>query len=243
MVPSSLLGAILFLFLLTPGLAYVLRRERVIPEARRSTFRESVQVVAASAISLFAAGLLFSAARSIWPSHTLNVRGLIQAPGTFAVGHHVELAWWSIGFLATATVLAWVAADPRIPKSRLAAWMGGLAIIRAVVGPPARIRPESAWYVLAHRYDDDPGLIHVAAQLDDGSCIVGYLFQYNIDTDEGQDRDMVLHGPLGLVAADGTRHNLGASFTVISARRIVRLDVTHLPSSADAGQVAFPDPV
>ena len=134
-----------------------------------------------------------------------------------------------------------MAADPRVQKSRPAAWLGKLAIIRAVVGPPARIRPESAWHVLAHRYDDDPGLIHVAAQLDDGSCIVGYLFQYNIDTDESQDRDMTLHGPLGLVAADGTRHNLGASFTVISARRIVRLDMTHLASSADAGQVAFPD--
>jgi uncharacterized protein DUF6338 len=177
----------------------------------------------------------------MWPKHTLNVRGLVQAPGKFAIGHHVELAWWSIGFLATATILAWVAADPRLPKTRLAAWLGGLAIIRAVVGPPARIRPESAWYMLAHRYDDDPGLIHVAAQLDDGSCIIGYLFQYNIDTDESQDRDMILHGPLGSVAADGTRHNLGASFTVISARRIVRLDVTHLPASADAGQVAFPD--
>jgi hypothetical protein len=243
MLPSSLLGAVLFLFLLAPGLAFVLRRERAVPEAQRSAFRETVQVVAASAISLFVTGLLLTAARVVWPDHTLNVRGLIRAPKTFFLDHHVQVTWWAVASLSAATLLAWVAADRRLPSSRIARWFTRSKVVRALNGPSAPIKRSSAWYVAAHLFDgDEQGLIQVGAQLDDGTYVVGYLDHYNIDTGESPDRDMLLHGPLGLVTADGKKHNLEATYTVISARRVVRIDFTHLAPSAQPAPVFAPEP-
>jgi hypothetical protein len=245
MLPSSLLGALLFLFHLTPGLAYVLRHERAVPEVQRSAFRETVQVVAASAISVFVTVLLFAAARVFWPNHTLNVRGVIRAPEKFFLNHHVQVIWWAVAFLAAAIVLAWLGADPRLPSSRLAKSLAKSKIVRLAVGPSAPIKRSSAWYEAAHLFDgeDEPGLIQVGAQLDDGTYVIGYLDHYNIDTGETADRDMLLHGPLGLVTADGKKNNIEPTFTVISARRIVRLDFTHMaPSAKPAPAFAQEDP-
>lgn len=243
MVPSSLIGAVLFLFLLAPGLAFVLRRERAVPEAQRSAFRETVQVVAASAISLFVTGLLLAAARAVWPDHTLNVRGLIRAPKTFFLDHHVQVAWWAVASLSAATLLAWIAADPRLPRSRIARWLMRSKMVGLLNGPSASIKRSSAWYEVAHLFDGyEPGLIQVGAQLDDGTYVIGYLDHYNIDTGESPDRDILLHGPLGLVTADGKKHNLEPTYTVISARRIVRLDFTHLAPSAKPAPVFAAEP-
>ncbi|MFG1892162.1 DUF6338 family protein [Micromonospora sp. NPDC049051] len=236
-----MLGVFLFLFMLTPGLAYVLRRERAVPEAHRSAFRETIQVVTASVVSLFVTGLLFAGARAIWPTRTLNIRGLIQAPEKFFVGHHVQVGWWAVAYLAAASLFAWLAADPRLAKSRVAKQLAKSRIVRLAVGPPAPITPTSAWYVAAHAFDgDEPGLIQVGAQLDDGTYVIGYLDHFNIDTGETADRDILLHGPLGLVTTDGQKHNLESTFTVISARRIVRVDFTHLAPSVRPAPVFAP---
>lgn len=241
MIPSSLLGVILFLFMLTPGLAYVLRRERAVPETHRSAFRETVQVVAASMVSLLVTGLLFAGARAIWPTRTLNIRGLVRAPEQFFMDHHVQVGWWAVAYLAVASLFAWLAADPRLSKSRVAKQLAKSRIVRLAVGPPAPITPSSAWYVAAHAFDGDkPGLIQVGAQLDDGTYVIGYLDHFNIDTGESADRDILLHGPLGLVTNDGKRHNLEPMFTVISARRIVRVDFTHLAPSVRPAPVFAP---
>lgn len=241
MVPSSLLGVILFLFVLAPGLAYVLRRERAVPETQRSAFRETIQVVAASMVSLLVTGLLFAGARAVWPTRTLNIRGLVRAPKEFFTDHHVQVGWWAVAYLAVASLFAWLAADPRLAKSRVVKQLAKSRIVRHAVGPPAPITPSSAWYVAAHAFDDDePGLIRLGAQLDDGTYVIGYLDHYNIDTGESADRDILLHGPLGLVTTDGKKHNLESTFTVISARRIVRVDFTHLAPSVRPAPVFAP---
>jgi hypothetical protein len=71
----------------------------------------------------------------------------------------------------------------------------------------------------------------VAAQLDDGTCIFGRMHSFNVDPDESENRDIVVSAPIRLITADGNEHVLANQFTIISARHIVRLDVTHLPSS------------
>jgi uncharacterized protein DUF6338 len=227
--------------MLTPGLTYVLRRERAVPETHHSAFRETAQVVAASVVSLFATGLLFAGGRAIWPTRTLNIRGLVRAPVKFFVGHHVQVGWWAVAYLAAASLLAWIAADPRLAGSRAVRQLARSRIVRLVAGPLAPITPSSAWYVAVHAFDgDEPGLIQVGAQLDDGTYVVGYLDHFNIDTGETADRDILLHGPLGLVTADGQKHNLESMFTVISARRIVRVDFTHLAPSARPAPIFAP---
>jgi uncharacterized protein DUF6338 len=84
----------MLLVLRAPGLAYVLRREKVVPTGPRTAFREALQVIFVSVACLTAVGLLATLLRVIAAGHTLDVRGLVQAWASFARGHHVQLAWW-----------------------------------------------------------------------------------------------------------------------------------------------------
>ncbi len=47
MLPSTLVSLLLFILLLTPGFAYVLRTERTVPSRQFTTFRETMRVVVA----------------------------------------------------------------------------------------------------------------------------------------------------------------------------------------------------
>jgi hypothetical protein len=51
-------------------------------------------------------GLLAALVGVIAPDHTPNMRGLIRDPGPFSRDHYVELAWWFLGLLVSATLLA-----------------------------------------------------------------------------------------------------------------------------------------
>lgn len=116
MIPSTPAGVALLLILIAPGLAYVLRREKSVPTGPRTAFREALQVIFVSVVSLAGIGLLATLVRVIAPKRTPNVRGLIRDPGPFARDHHVQLAWWSLGLLVSATLLAWLVADPRVAR-------------------------------------------------------------------------------------------------------------------------------
>jgi hypothetical protein len=88
-------------------------------------------------------------------------------------------------------------------------------------------RDVSAWTVAFTLYEDG-GPIHVGAELTDGTYVSGTLLSFADDVQETADRELVLTAPLALRTKDGESHALGNTCTVISARHIVRLDVTHL---------------
>lgn len=229
MVPSSFAGLAFFVLLLAPGFAYVLRVERSIPNRELSVFRETLHVVFVSIVCLFATGLLFAALRWLWPEHTLNIRGLIRNPEEFSREHHVQLAWWSIAFVTVATLLGAFVADPRYVD-----WMHALLSSRAgrlITGSEdTDIRYVSQWHRVLDLYQEDqPGPVLVGVALDDGSRVRGRLWAYNPTQEEEENRDLVLTPPLTLTSADGQESRLETQFTIVSARRIVRMDVTHLP--------------
>src|SRR4051812_26395191 len=114
MVPSSLVGVVVFVVLLAPGAAYVLRYEKRVPGRPSSVFRETLRVVLVSVACLTVTALLFVGLRFLSPTHTPNVRGLIRNPNGFFRDHHVQLLWWSLALIAFATIVAAVAADPRL---------------------------------------------------------------------------------------------------------------------------------
>ncbi|MEV6490744.1 DUF6338 family protein, partial [Actinoplanes sp. NPDC051633] len=116
MIPSTLWGLLLFVALLAPGLAHVLRHERIVPTGPRSALRETLRVVFISVLCLVTTGLLLTLVRALIPDHTPNVRGLVRAPVEFARQHHVHLAWWAFGCFAFATALGFFASDPRLVR-------------------------------------------------------------------------------------------------------------------------------
>src|SRR6266516_1768453 len=116
MVPSSLLGLVLFVVLLAPGLAYVLRHERVVPARSYSGFRETLRVVFVSVASLTVTGVLLAVVRGIFPTYTPDVGEVVRTPSEAIRNHDASLGWWSLGTVLFATLLASVAADSRVVR-------------------------------------------------------------------------------------------------------------------------------
>jgi hypothetical protein len=140
-----------------------------------------------------------------------------------------------MAFLGLAVGLGLASADPRVQR-----WAEGLARnrpFRWLVAPTdTDVKRASVWYIVMHMYDHDPGPVEVGAQLDDGSYVRGRLSHMNVAAAETADRDLLLEAPIKLVTAGGEEADLGWQFTILSARRLVRLDVTHLrPVEVEGG--------
>lgn len=230
MVPSTAVGAALFVVLLTPGLLYVLRRERTAPSQSVSAFRETLRVVGVSIVSLLTAGLVVGGLRALAPDATVDVGALLHNPASYAVDHHVRVAWWSLGTIALACVAALAAADPRVVRAACAvaerpAW-------RKVLGTSnTDIRRDSSWTGVFTMYDDHAdgqGDVLVGALLEDGAYVQGMLASHSPDLQETGDRDLVLAAPITLRTTDGIRHSLRNTYTIVSAARVLRLDITHI---------------
>ncbi|GAA0478862.1 hypothetical protein Ade02nite_40480 [Paractinoplanes deccanensis] len=228
MIPSTPVGVALLLLLIAPGLAYVLRREKVVPTSPRTAFREALQVVFASVASLAVIGLLATLLRTIAPEHTLDVRRLIQAPGPFARGHHVQVAWWSFGVLAAATLLAWVMADPRIIRGLH--WLSTHKPFTWLTGASnSDIAEISGWWrVFDDRRPKDTAKVDVGVLKDDGTYIQGTLVSWTAGGLDYDKRELVLKEPLRYQTTDGKQHSLPVDMVVIAGRDIRRLDVKYL---------------
>ena len=228
MIPSTLFGLALFLVLLAPGLAYMLRHERVVPAQQYCAFRETLRVVFVSVVCLTITGLIAAGLRWLVPSETPDIGRLVEDPVDSVREHYVQYTWWVLALIVFATLLGALAADPRVVQ--LLHRAGETRVVRLLSGATdTGIRSISAWYRVVHIFDDDnPGPIVVGAQMDDGTYVEGRLFSFNTAAEEVEDRDILLSAPLHLTTVDGRQHDLSQQFTVISARRIVRLDITHL---------------
>jgi hypothetical protein len=232
-IPSTPVGVALLLILIAPGLAYVLRRERAVPTGQRTAFREALQVIFVSVASMTAVGLLATLLRVLAPEHTLDVRGLIRAPGPFARQHHVQLAWWAFGLLAVATLLAWVMADPRI--IRASQWLGTHRPLNLLTGASSAdiVEISGWWRVFEDRRPKDTAKTNVGVLKDDGTYIQGTLVSWTAGGLDYDKRELVLREPLRYQTADGQLHDLPVDMVVIAGRDIRRLDVKYLMKEAE----------
>lgn len=77
-------------------------------------------------------------------------------------------------------------------------------------------------------YDEEGGgPIFVGAQLDDGTYVQGKLYSFNPAFTENEEREILLSAPLSVISKEGVTTSIDAQFSVVSARRIVRMDVKH----------------
>lgn len=209
-MPTTLVGLLVFLVLLVPGFAYTLRRERVASSRDLSVFRETVELAFVSVVADAVVLLLFAGARALWPGSTPDAPQLLRDPGHYAIDHLGLVAAWGGGMLAVAAALAALAA-----------------------GPPLRRRQReheayaSAWTLL---FNEHPGArIYVGCLLDDGSYVNGRLRTYSRASEDGQDRDLTLTGPISYRGPDETHAavlpDVGAA--AVSARRLKLLTVSY----------------
>ncbi len=234
MFPSTVAGAAIFVVLLTPGLLYVLRRERTALARYTTPFRETLRVVAVSVASLIAASLVVAVVRAIAPAATVDVGALLRDADTYIADHHVRLAWWSLATVALGCAIALAAADPRFARRSRA--LADHPTARKVLGTrDTDIRSGSSWSRVFAMYDDHPdgpGDVVVGALLADGAFVQGVLSSHSPEPDETADRDLVLKAPITMRTTDGRLHELPATYTIVSAGRVLRLDVQHIAPPA-----------
>ena len=227
MLPSTLVGLLLFILLLTPGFAYVLRTERTVPSRQFTTFRETMRVVVASIFCLASTGVIFAIVQLLTSGVTPDVAQLIRAPARYVRQEFIQIAWWSLSALGIATFIGVMIADPRLATQLRSA--GHHRTLRWLTGfSDTDIRMRSAWDLVFNMHADQPGRIRVGAQMDDGSYISGYLRHFSVDPEDTADRDLVLQAPLQLTTCAHETLNLSYNYCILSARRFVRLDVQHL---------------
>ena len=233
-MPTSLVGLLLFVGLLAPGFCYLLRREREVPNRPVSVFRETVTLVLTSLACDAAVAVGFGLVRVLLPRQTPDVGALVRGPSSYGRQHYATLAWWALGLLAVACLLATVMASADF-SAKVGA---GLHRVPGLgwLAPPARgVRFRSAWWRVFKDHPHRGHRIYVGCSLEDGSYVAGWLFSHAVDYEETADRDLVLGAPLRFRPAGAEDREApeleNVAAVVVSARRIVELFVTYVATS------------
>jgi hypothetical protein len=213
-MPTTLLGVVISLVLIAPGLTYIsvreFTRERTRPE--HSSFRETGQVALVS-VSCDALVLgLFTVARYFFPSRTFNVGKLVANPATYATTHFASLTAWSGCVVVAACVVA--------------------AALGRYLPAPERLAFHSAWWALFEDNRPEETVPLVSCTLDDGSWVRGRLYSYSRDDSDTPDRELTLTAPLSYRAPGAPDEEvvvLDDQAMSVSARRLVSLSVSYVP--------------
>jgi hypothetical protein len=179
-VPDTLLGLSVLVLLFIPGVIFAIQADSRRPTRDLSSLRELITIAGTGAICDIAILLLFGFLRILFPRSTPNVGQLLRVGTSYARLHIVSLAWWLFGLFVAACVLAWL----------LGTFWPGIAG-RIVAG---KIQFDSAWWELFHAQPDCQN--YVSCELTDGSYMAGPLFRYSTDTEETENRELVIAAPI-----------------------------------------------
>lgn len=215
-MPSTLVGLLIFVVLMVPGYVHHTWRRRKVPLRPDSPLLETASLVAISLVADVAALALFGIARSIRPSAFLDPAQFVAEPQQFFIDNLGLTSLTAVGLLMVATLVAWLIAA-RVPP------LGWLA---------TRFDPSifdvPAWYEVFEAHED--AYVHVACSIKDGGFVAGILAWYSTDTDENDDRSLVLAPPLRRIE-DGESVDVSmVGRIVLSARDIETMEVTYLES-------------
>ncbi|MFF7953798.1 DUF6338 family protein [Streptomyces griseorubiginosus] len=219
-MPVTLIGLLIFIVLLSPGMAYTWAKERSLPYVKMSPFRETATVAFASAASVTASLIIFSVIHALMPSWTPDIGALIRRPGGYFRDHYTFIVWWVAGILFGAIALALTFGRFNILR---------IAANRAVFwSAPNPEKSKTEWEAAFTR---KPGcVVAISLLLDDGWVISGDLASRSASTtEETQDRELTLDGPI-FFQAPGSTEQEACEFhsVVISARRIIAIAVTYV---------------
>lgn len=216
MLPTTVVGIVLFLVFLLPGFTFALSRERHRPVRRLSAFRETAWTVLASSVAFLIAVGLFLVCALIWAPVSSLGRAALSNPEAYFAEHPL----WSIGvvggYIAVAGVLSWIAGSPapriiwrKIRKSD-------------VIDPAA-----SSWWVLFEQHPTLEKLVGVT--LTDGTWIGGTLRSWSRDAEESADRDLTIQAPIFIrnPGSKKTQPVADAGAMAISARNVLYLTVEY----------------
>jgi len=224
-VPTTLVGLVLFVVLLAPGLTFVVRRAVTQPVQKLSVLRETAGLVLRSLVCDALTLLLFGGIRAVAPKSTPDAGALVEPDSLYLRQHYYYVLLWAGGLLLMACVMALTAA--RLQTTAAVGRITGSRPVRWLV-PEASVTTEPAWWVL---FNAQPASrCYVGCTLDDGTYLAGFLYTYSPDSDETADRELTLTGPIEYrVAGSASAVELSVGAIAISARKIQYLTVSYLP--------------
>jgi hypothetical protein len=232
-MPTTVVGLILFVVLLAPGLSFNAYRTVHGPTRRPSAVRELADIALRSTVcDVFALGV-FGLVRTILPSHTPDLGRLARDPASYLRADLAYLFWWAVAVLTLACAAA-------IGAARFA---GSVTADRLAVRAPFRWLPsrrgsfvDPAWWTLFNQYPDKQA--YAGAVLDDGSYLGGWLLAFNPDTNETADRELALAGPIAYRSPTAYETvDLGVGAVAVSARRVQYLTVSYLEPGPDGSKL------
>lgn len=234
-MPTNALGIVLFATLLVPGFIHRETRRTLRPlRASRTGFEQTIEIVSVSLLANLIVGMLVVVARTIddVEEHTPDLNELLRDFEGYTLNGSPErtayvLAWFAAYVVACAAFAFALAQVGRSPDSRAGRLMQNLT------GP---IRPGSSWSWVFVAQVPRGSSVWVGCRLDDGRYVSGPLDYFSADADETADRELTIADPVFVSAAGEVDAESGITRTVLSARHIVRLDVSYLdrPQPPDA---------
>ncbi|MEV6495450.1 DUF6338 family protein, partial [Actinoplanes sp. NPDC051633] len=127
--------------------------------------------------------------------------------------------------------------DPRLVRGLHRA--GQAKVVRTLFGHRASdIREVSTWHTALDEYKaNKEGRTIVGALQEDGAYVQGTLLASTAGTVDYDKRELLLTGPLTLTTTDGKTHCLSVQMTIIAARNLRRLDITHTDLPSDPVEI------
>ena len=208
-MPTTLLGLVILVGTVVPGLGYQIGRESRHPTRKLTGFRQTVSLVFAGIIASTIAMYLFVLVRWAFPTHTPDVGLLLRTPGSYLHDHLLYVATWAIGIVATATA-------------------GAFLVGRYAPKPTDGVTFESSWWKAFKRADQYK--TYVGCELTDGTYVAGTLWTYSTSVEETEDRDIGLVAPITYRTDEGTAESVldDVGLVIVNAARIKFLTITFL---------------
>lgn len=234
-MPSSLLGLLIYVYILIPGLCYHVVRRRLIPTQPVTTIVDAAHVIFAAMITNALTLICYSVLQLLpWISeHSPSVVHLLRDPREYLLLDNSRLVYvgaWAVVLLTFSCALARISAfwfAPNVKTRKFGVFS------RIWERYPARIVDVSVWDYYFHCTAPDGSIVYLVCHLHDGSYAAGALDWYNTDIDDSPDRDLVLGVPLTVMSADGRELTEKYSERVIlSARDIRQIIVTYVACDA-----------
>jgi len=179
MVPSTIGALVIFLLLVTPGIAFELLWQRTRPRRDESVFVEISRVLLTGVLFSAAAAVTLAALAAVVPGAALDAVVLLRD----GAEHLRQQAALALRTVAALVILALCYA---------------VVVHDLLTAPPSRrITPGTLWHTALGRMAPAGVRVFLSVQLRDGTTITGYSAGYSTEPDPGK-RDLLLAAPLAI---------------------------------------------
>lgn len=190
-MPSTPIAVLLYVFMLTPGILFLMRAESHRPRSSRSAFRETALVIVVSAFCAGVVGGFFLLFSIPFPELAEGFSKFIGNPTQTFATHPRRVAFWMGIFLLATGALGYITGSEAIYR-----------VLDKLVPKNEKVFLGSAWQKVLQ--DDDEYEVMVGIQMKSGVWLQGTFAHHTHTEDDSGDRALVLQGPLSCRNKDAT---------------------------------------